>query len=58
MLRGFSEEDPITDCLKLNSIKAEEPSCSEDTTITIKYIPSTNPAYEYLDYLYSKLFFF
>lgn len=37
MLRGFLDEDPITDCLKLNSITSEKPSCSKYFTIsTIK----------------------
>lgn len=55
MLRGFSEADPITDCLELNSIKAEDPSCPQDIPITAT-VPSPAPIYNYFGSFYNYLF--
>jgi len=51
MLRGFSDVNRITDCLKLNSIAAEEPKCTGDPTTTPA--PTGNP---YINYLYFYFF--
>lgn len=49
MLQGFLDANRITDYLKLNSVAAEESSCTGDSITATTTAPAGNAQINYLD---------